>query len=141
MKILQKLQQEAGYSLVEVLVAILILSIAIIPMVGMFDAGLRASLVGSNYDKARALANEKLEEVKALDFNTAKAKYQPGPSQACDPAPPAGSGFGCKVQTSLAALGNSAISTGLSSGNMMEVKVTVTWGASNSYTTTGLVSK
>lgn len=50
------------------MVAILILAIAILPMVGMFDAGLRAAEVGSNYDEARALANEKLEEIKALSY-------------------------------------------------------------------------
>ena len=54
--------------MVEVIVAIMILAIAILPMVGMFDAGLRASTKGGNYDKARALANEKLEEIKALSF-------------------------------------------------------------------------
>jgi prepilin-type N-terminal cleavage/methylation domain-containing protein len=62
------LRNESGYSLVEVMVSIMILAIAIIPMVSMFDAGLRASSLGSNYDKARALANEKLEEIKALPF-------------------------------------------------------------------------
>lgn len=46
----------------------MILTIAILPMVSMFDAGLRAAAVGSNYDKARALANEKLEEIKALPY-------------------------------------------------------------------------
>ena len=50
-----------GYSLVEVLAAIAILSLAILPMVGMFEAALRAATLGGNYDKARALANEKLE--------------------------------------------------------------------------------
>ena len=63
-----KLRNEGGYSLVEVMMAIMILAIAILPMVSMFDAGLRASTQGSNYDKARALANEKLEEIKALSF-------------------------------------------------------------------------
>jgi prepilin-type N-terminal cleavage/methylation domain-containing protein len=62
------LRDESGYSLVEVMVAIIILAIAILPMVGMFDAGLRASTEGSNYDRARALANEKLEEIKALSY-------------------------------------------------------------------------
>ena len=57
-----------GYSLVEVLVAIAILSLAILPMVGMFDAALRAATLGSNYDRARALANEKLEEIRALPY-------------------------------------------------------------------------
>ncbi len=57
---------QSGYSLVEVLTAVVILSLAILPMVGMFDAALRAAVRGGNYDGARARANEKLEEVRAL---------------------------------------------------------------------------
>jgi len=58
----KRLKNEAGYSLVEVMVAIM-LSIAIIPMVSMFDAA--GGRLGRHYDQARTLANEKLEEVKA----------------------------------------------------------------------------
>ncbi len=52
---INRLRNETGYSLVEVMVAIMLLSIAIIPMVSMFEAGLRVAVLGSNYDKARAL--------------------------------------------------------------------------------------
>jgi len=62
------LNEERGYSLVEVVVSILILSIAIIPMVGMFDMGINAATKASDYDKARALANLKMEEAKSLPF-------------------------------------------------------------------------
>ena len=72
------LKDESGYSLVEVMVAIMLLAIAIIPMVGMFDAGLRAATEGGNYDTARALANAKMEEVRALSYNNLVAKYPPG---------------------------------------------------------------
>ena len=61
-------EDEAGYSLVEVIASIMILSIAIIPMVGMFDAGLKAASTGGNYDKARTLANLVLEEAKSLPY-------------------------------------------------------------------------
>lgn len=61
-------REEAGYTLVELLVAILLLSIAIIPMVGMFDAALRAANTSSSYDEARSLANGKLEELRSLPF-------------------------------------------------------------------------
>jgi Tfp pilus assembly protein PilV len=66
--LIKKLEQEAGYSLVEVMASIIILSLAILPMVGMFDMGLRTATTGSNYDKSRALANLKLEEAKSLPF-------------------------------------------------------------------------
>src|SRR5215212_9721545 len=55
------------------MVSIILLSIAIIPMAGMFDMGLRSSSVGSNYDKARTLGNLKMEEAKSLPFDSTDA--------------------------------------------------------------------
>lgn len=66
---------ESGYSLVEVMVSIIILTIAILPMVGMFDVGLRSATAGSNYDKSRALANLKMEEAKSLPFATVRDDF------------------------------------------------------------------
>ncbi len=56
----ERTRGESGYSLVEVMASIIILTLAIIPMVGMFDMGLQSATRGSNYDKSRALANLKL---------------------------------------------------------------------------------
>src|SRR5215218_5587725 len=55
--------------MVEVMVALMIISLAILPMVSMFDAGLRAASTGSNYDKARMMANEQLEGIRLLPYN------------------------------------------------------------------------
>lgn len=145
------IRSESGYSLVEVLVAILILSIAIIPMVGMFDAGLRAAVLGGNYDKGRALANEKLEEIKALPYNSPDPEPASNTDNSVveiygDPAGtrscvgPLESGFACKVQSAYASLGAAEITPDASARTMMQVTVTVTWGSS-SYSTTGLVSR
>ena len=71
----KRLKNEAGYSLVEVMVSIIILAIAILPMVGMFDMGLNSATAGSQYDKARALANLKLEEAKSLPFATVRDNF------------------------------------------------------------------
>ncbi len=49
---IKRLKDETGYSLVEVIASIIILSIAIIPMVGMFDMGLNAATSSGNYDTA-----------------------------------------------------------------------------------------
>jgi hypothetical protein len=68
--LIERLRNDSGYSVVEVLVAIMLLSIAIIPMASMFDAGFRAALLGGNYDKARATASEELEEIKGLPYDT-----------------------------------------------------------------------
>ena len=64
----KRLREESGYSLVEVLVSIMILTIAILPMMSMFDMGLRGATENSNYDQARTLANQKLEQAKNLPF-------------------------------------------------------------------------
>ena len=55
--------------------SIIILTLAILPMVGMFDMGLQTATRGSNYDKSRALANLKLEEAKSLPFADAENNF------------------------------------------------------------------
>lgn len=144
---IKRLVDESGYSLVEVMVAMMILTIAIIPMVGMFDAGLRAAVLGGNYDKGRSIANEELEEIKVLPFkkdsnppaDSVVEIYPPG-TRACTGT--IESGFACQVQTTYALMTPSGIVADASARTMMQVSVTVTWGGgSESFTTTGLVSR
>ena len=134
------LRRESGYSLMEVMVAIMILAIAIIPMVGMFDAALRAAVASSNYDEARSLANEKLEGIRALPYER--------PGGAADSVvelyPPATPVVGTEdvfsytVLTKFvdADLSNPGNSPGKS---QMRVEVEVEWEG-NSYTTIGYVA-
>lgn len=133
---IERLKNESGYSLVEVMAAIMILAIAILPMVGMFDAGLRAAVLGSNYDQARALANEKLEEVRALEYEEAEADYPPGG------APVSGTEgiFDYEVDTEYARLDGGEIVEDSDARDMMKVIVTVEWEG-KSYTTSGLVAR
>jgi prepilin-type N-terminal cleavage/methylation domain-containing protein len=135
-------EEESGYSLIEVVVAILLLSIAIIPMVSMFDAGLRAAVLGSNYDTARTTAAEELEEIKALPYEDAVAQYPPGGgAQSCSPPTPSVVSD-CEIETTYARLGASGITLDPDARSMMQVEVTTEWdGGSNSYITTGLVSQ
>jgi len=72
----KRLKEESGYSLVEVLASMVLLTIAIIPMLGMFDTGLRGITTSSNYEKVRALANLKMEEAKSLPFDSADNAIQ-----------------------------------------------------------------
>jgi hypothetical protein len=46
----------------------MLLTIALLPMVGMFDMGIKSATSSGNYDKARALSNLKMEEAKSLPF-------------------------------------------------------------------------
>jgi hypothetical protein len=133
--------------------AIMILAVAIIPMVSMFDAGLRAAVVGSNYDRARAIAGEELEEIKALPFrvdpnppaDSAVELFRPSNG----PSPPAGgdtacsapieTGFACRVRTTY--LNSNTLAADGAARSMMQVQVTVRWdGGSKSYITTGITS-
>ncbi len=151
---IRRLKSEAGYSLVEVMVSIMILAIAIIPMVSMFDAGLTTASLGGNYDRARAIAGAELEEVRALPFaadpnppvDSVVEFYPPanGPSGAGSVActEPIDAGYDCLVETTYASVGSSSVDPDSSARTMMQVNVTVTWdGGSKSYTTTGLISK
>lgn len=141
---IEYIKDESGYSLVEVMVAIMLLSIAVIPMVGMFDAGLRAAVLGGNYDQARALANEKLEEVKALPFSEALARYPENSTVDCNPSPPAGSpATSCKVTTDYVRTTATAIESAPASiepTSMVQVIVKVEWSGGK-YETKGLIAK
>lgn len=125
--------------------AIVILSVAIIPMVGMLDAGLRSAASAGDYDKARALANNSLERVQALPYHR--------PGGAADSAvevnhpntPVSGTSgpFAYTVTTqywresggTLEAVADTSVVR-----PMMRVTVTVTWGGNRSYTTRGFVA-
>jgi Tfp pilus assembly protein PilV len=146
-------KEDIGYSLVEVMVAIVLLAVAIIPMVGMFDAGLRGSVEGSNYDKGRMLAIERLEKVRALPYHrpggsadSAVEIYQPG-------APVSGTSgiFSYTVTTaywkeSVNGAGVAEVAADPSNNSvvkpMMQIIVRVTWnGATRSYQTTGFTAR
>jgi prepilin-type N-terminal cleavage/methylation domain-containing protein len=84
----RRFREESGYSLVEVMVSIMLLAIAILPMAAMIDMGLNSTTVASKYDKARMLANLKLEEAKNLPHDTVRDNF-PEPATTYD----AGTGF------------------------------------------------
>lgn len=84
------LKDEAGYSLVEVMVSIMILTIAIIPMVAMFDMGLSSATSSGNYDKARTFSNERLEEAKGQTYAIINSDSFPGS------VTPSNCGTGCR---------------------------------------------
>lgn len=152
---IKRLKDERGYSLVEVMVSMMILAIAIIPMVSMFDAGLRTATTGSNYDKARALAEKQLENAQSLPYGTVKTNFPSGASCAfgssgsCevsnlqDPAFPAFRYTVRKQYVQLNAAG-SFVNTGEDKG-IMRITVVVGWGGAgfndSSYTATGIKAR
>jgi prepilin-type N-terminal cleavage/methylation domain-containing protein len=129
-----------GYSLVEVLVAIAILSLAILPMVGMFEAALRTATLGGNYDKARALANEKLEEIRALPYSDPDGAAD-SVTEKYPPATPTRGKRGIFTYTVQTRFVDASFSNPTDSPptSQIRVEVEVEWQG-KSYTTTGFVA-
>jgi len=119
--------QESGYFLVEVMVAIVVLTIAILPMAGVFDAAIRAADASDEYDEARTYAIQALEQAKSLPYEAVEAGHV-----VCKPA-----GLGYEKATR-------PIGTDLGGGSGDEgltmVTVTVDSGGS-SYSVSGVVSR
>ena len=156
----KRLREESGYSLVEVMASIMILAIAIIPMVGMFEMGLNVTTKAGNYDKARALANQQLERAKALPYTDVRDNFPvtsstPGaggtytsPNLAAPATAklPSGSTYtigkqyvSLQTDVSPATLANSSTDT-----RMMRITVAVNWPSNtsnNSISASGIVSR
>ena len=65
-----------------------ILTLAVLPMVGVLEAGLRAAAASGEYDAARALANEKLEEARALPYSRPGGAADSAVERYAPPGPP-----------------------------------------------------
>jgi hypothetical protein len=115
---------------VEVMVAMIVLTIAIVPMVGMFDAAIGAADASGDYDEARTCAVQRLEQVKPLPYETIEGGLQDG---ACQPS---GLGYTTTARPIDTDLGGGSGEEGLSL-----VTVTVDWGGENSYSISGVVSR
>jgi hypothetical protein len=126
---IRRTARDSGYSIVEVMVAVVVLTIAIVPMVGMFDAALRVADAGGDYDAARTCAVQTLEQVKSLPYETVEGGLEDG---VCKPS---GLGYEIVARPVGADLGGGSGDEGLTM-----VTVTVTSGGS-SYGVSGVVSR
>lgn len=155
---IERIKNEAGYSLVEVLAAIVILTVAIIPMVSMFDTGLRSATTSGNYDKARALANQQLEEAKSRPYESVKINFPSGTGapdsdgeitsaaiSATSAGLPTGSTYTVEKQYIVQPSYEPGASESFTESNsvddtkLLRVSVTVNWGDGKSYNASGLV--
>ena len=120
---------DPGYSIVEVMVAIVVLTVAIVPMAGMFGAAIEAADAGGQYDEARSCAVQKLEQVKSLPYETVKAGL---PDGVCEP-------IGLRYEVATQPVGTDLGAVPEETGLTM-VTVTVDSGGS-SYGISGVVSR
>ena len=151
----KRIRGESGYSLVEVMASITILAIAIIPMVSMFDMGLKSSTTSSNYDAARAFANERLERVKLLSYaqvrdNFPTASSTPNASGAYTSASlavptsaglPGGSTYTVNKQYVTLLVDDSSLTNSTTDSGMIRVTITVNWSGNGSITVSGYQSQ
>lgn len=84
-----KASPEAGFTLIEMLVAMVIVAIGMLGMAGMMASVARASVFSKQMTNAATMANDKLEE--AISLATAGADLNAfyaglNPSQVCDPS-------------------------------------------------------
>ena len=155
----KRLKNEAGYSLVEVMVSIIILAIGILPLIGMLNMGINSATKGSQYEKARALANLKMEEAKSRTFAEVEGNFP----QAGNTTPyttvnwingPAGfTGFQYRVEKhympsrprarmeTRLPLRRPSMTSAWTATGLIRVTVIVQWGDGNTYTTYGLVGQ
>ena len=117
-----------------------VLALALVPMVGMLEAGLRAATASGEYDAARALASAELEEARALPY------YEPGPAadsaveKYAPPGPPDVTEDGLTLSVRTAFVDGELSDAVDSPTGQMRVEVLVGWGDDRSYSTTGFVS-
>lgn len=139
---------ETGYSLVEVMASVTILAIAIIPMVGMFDMGLKAATTSGDYDKARSLANMVLEQAKSLPYQEVR---DGSPEAAPVPNGEDFAGFEYEVEKQFLKRPLTGSSTdptppaqnfteSTEDEGLIKLTVTIRWGDGKTYTATGLVT-
>lgn len=115
--------------MIEVTVAIVVLTLAIVPMVGMFDTALHAARASGEYDVARMCAVQRLEQAKSLPYETVEAGL---PDGSCGP-----SGFVYEVDSEPV-----GPDLGAASGEgLTMVTVRVGWDGGNSYEVSGVVSR
>lgn len=112
------------------MVAIVVLTVAIIPMVGMLDAAIRATNASGDYDEARTCAVQKLEQVKSFPYETVVDGL---PGGVCEP-----SGFGYTIAAQ--SIG-ADLREGSGEDGLARITITVNWGGESSYSVDGVVSR
>jgi hypothetical protein len=112
------------------MVAMVVLTVAIVPMVDMFDAAIGAADTSADYDKARTCAVQKLEHLKSLPYEAVEGGVRGG---LCNPS---SFGYTIAARSIGTDLGDSSAEEGLT-----KVTVTVEWNGENSYVISGVVSR
>lgn len=108
-----------GFSLIEVLVAIVILSISLLALAGLMTTTTRNNSLGSHLTEAATLAQDKLEELRAMRWDSIPLNQTSGDSPL--------SGTGIRYNRSWIARPNAL------NGDIKEIEVTIGWRDATSH--------
>ena len=124
----------------EVSVAMVVLTLAVLPMVGMLEAGLRVATTSGELDAARALANEALEEARAVPYSRPGGASDSAVERYAPPGPPdvTEGDLAVSVRTTFVDERLRSPADAPPTGQML-VEVVVAWD-DRSYSTIGVVS-
>ena len=115
-------------------------TVTFIPLAGMLEAGLRAATASGGYDAARALANERLEELPALPYSRPGGAADSAVERCAPPGPPDAAEGDLSVSVRTAFVGGDlSVPAESPPTGQMRIEVLVAWD-DGSYSTVGIVS-
>lgn len=126
------LRNERGITLIEVLIAVVVLSVGVLAVGQLFPAGSRSQVTARMTTTASYLAQERLEQLNCLPFTAADLSAGRHPTSGTDPVGDSGQ-YGLFYEVT-------AMASPLA--NLKRVTVTVQWaGGSRSVSTTTYVRR
>jgi Tfp pilus assembly protein PilV len=82
-------RSESGFTTIELLLAVMIGSVGVISLIGTFDVSRRVTSYSEMKEAAAHVAEQKMEEARALDYGELALNGSPTPASASDPDDPA----------------------------------------------------
>ena len=123
-----RLEKEKGFLLIEVVIAMVIISIALVAATGMFIQATRANSEASQYTAATTLAQEQLERLKQKPYTFwAAPTFSPNP-------------YTVPLNNTVYTIATTVVTVD-EAARLVEVKVEVTWGGTKSVVMTAVYPK
>jgi Tfp pilus assembly protein PilV len=86
---LARARSEAGFTTIELLLAMIICSVGVISLIGTFDVSRRVTSYSEMKEAASHIAEQKIEELRAVDYGDLALNGNPVPASSSDPDDPA----------------------------------------------------
>jgi Tfp pilus assembly protein PilV len=109
--------KESGLTLIEIVLAMIILTVGILSIFSVIIPSMYLEQVSREFDIAKAAAANKLEEIRASDFDTAYTTYNNNYFQVRELSTPSGI-----TNTGLVSISNA-------NPDLLDITVTITWAS------------